>query len=234
MKRLRIFTATPSSDIDSYDLLCDYSWVDAFLKSLEIQKQVLKFKNEQTALNAAPITLASFRDRLKVDFARVQKSRVEWLKNLIGEHVNSLEPLATLPSRMINPIVSQKLFPFLSWEEVEKALLLIPEKQGAISLEAKETKLLQVEKQLAELKTEMATLSPEIYFKNREGRIVADVRETFVQGWWDLQARMAEACSPFGRALKFSGKSEQKAWQKLLIDAAVNPYARLLPAQENG
>jgi hypothetical protein len=233
MKKLEIFTARPKDTINSYDLLCTYAWVDDFLKSREIQKQISMLERELKRLEALPISKACFRDRLKTGFEQIQKSRIEWLRKFLEENLDASEPLSYYAKRLANPVMGQRFPRFVTWDEIEKALSLIPEGKGALSGQEKENKLLKVEQDLAELKTKLVKLSPDVFFLKRDGRIFADLREELVQTWWALQNRMSEPCSPFGQTLKHSSRAEQAAWEKLLISQAMNPYARLLPDPGN-
>lgn len=233
MKSLVVFTAEPKDTINSYDLLKNYVWTDDFLKSREIQKRISALAAERKRLEALPISMACFRDQLKIGFKKIQKSRIEWLRQFFAEHINTPEPLSYYTGRLGNPLVNQMFQPFVAWDEIEAALALIPEREGALSRHEKEARLLKIEQELAELKTKLIKLAPDAFFQKRDGRIIADLREELVQAWWTLQNRMTEPCGPFGSALKHSSMPEQKAWKKLLISQAVNPYARLLPDPGN-
>ena len=229
MKKLVVFTAIPKDTINSYDLLSNYVWIDDFLKSREIQKQISMLGRERKRLEALPVLMACFRDRLKIGFEKIQKSRIEWLRQFFAEHINTPDPLSYYTGRLGNPLVNQMFQPFVTWDEIESAVGKIPEKEGALSRHEKEARLLKIEQELAELKTKLIKLSPDAFFQKRDGRIIADLREELVQAWWVLQNQMTEPCGPFGRALKHSSRPERKAWKNLLLSQAVNPYARLLP-----
>ena len=232
--RIRTVKAKGEDTVQLYSILSDYSWVDGFLKSREIQKQISALKLELKRLNALPLSKSYFRDRLKKGYEEIKQNRVEWLRKLFLEYRNSQYPFEFYAARISalndsNLAIDERFTPFVAWDEIEAALGLLPEKPGALTLREKEAKLLTVERELAELKTKLTELSPDVFFIKKDGRIMGDSREELVQIWWKIQNSMSQPCDPFGWDLKFSTSAEQKAWKKLMLSQAVNPYSRLFP-----
>jgi len=220
--------------VDHYDELNGFEWIDDFLKIPDVQKRVSKLKIDRRRVEALPPLKKDVKDRLKLDYKKIQKARIAWLQKYLLEVFDHSKPLFYYSIRAAHPTAKAGFAPHVSLAEIEAAFDLIPEGVGAVSPQKKEELLFVIDKELAELQVKLNRISPPHFFLKRGGRIIGDKRKLFIRAWQTLQAQMSESCGPLGYALTESSKSERKAWDTLCLFEDVNPNGKFVPDPGDG
>lgn len=126
-----------------------------------------------------------------------------------------------------------RLHNFLPFEVFEAALAELAENDDPNSIaETERKKLLSaIEKKMAELKAELAKISPPGDFDIGGGEIHGDIFVQFHSYWAGLQGSSRGEVGLEGRILRDSSEREMRAYYKLGLDKISNPKAVKLPAE---
>ena len=229
MPRPKLFPPSEQPEVPMYDVLNGYKWVDDFVKMQGLKEKIRNLIIQRQELEARPSDKTSIKERLKKSYSALHKQRIEWFLRFISENLECENPLGRFYDRSKDPYAGN-LTPFFRWEEIEEALDQIPEVENGINSADREAALEKIEKEIAELKTAIRTLSPDKYFLKRDGQIMADAREILLKAWWKTQSEVQKPCNVFGVSLKLCPKPEQAAWKRL--DLKPNPYGKFVPTAE--
>jgi hypothetical protein len=203
-----------------YELLNDYTWIDDYFASLELRERIVGLREARRRIKKQALAKADVIENLKNYFEQYQKARVKRLADRISAGRRNGNPFASIDLALLKPRIE--------WEEVEEALSLVHD-DNTISEKARLAELTKIEKQIAELKTDLSAVSPSKFYTICNARVMTDCRDDFINHWHNIQARVNLPCGPTGVTLDASSDSEKKAYERLGIAKAINFNAFTAP-----
>ena len=216
------------SSVPFYKALCDYGWVDSYLKSQILKDKIREVEKAISELKNLRMHAQDFLEILHSSFDKYEKARLDWIKSYLSSSWGSPEALKFFASK-----AEQKHIPtYVSWSEIDKIMEELSG-YGEISEQSRLSKLEKLDQKLTGLQADLTRLSPQVYFMRNDAKIVCDIREEFVGFWWDLQASLTAPAGPRGVELDASTPEEQNTWRLLGLKKAVDPKARYSPAEDD-
>jgi hypothetical protein len=205
-------------------LLGQYEWLDDFLK-LELQRaELAKLRGRKRELKKIPYSKSDLKGLCKTQYAKVLNERRERIQShFLG--ASSLGQTADIFTYVHLKQVNAGWPILLPLEEVIGAIDAMPEEHFESAMSRKDLAALldKLHEREGEIETRIKELSPEVFFKERDGRRRdGDLRYAFVGHWQGVQGRCCEACSPMGIILEKSSGAEQAAWSALEIKNCIN------------
>lgn len=214
-----------NSKIPFYGALSGYEWVDGYIKCAALKEKMAELRKERDRVSALESSKEEFLGHLHASFEAYNQRRLDKIKIYLIANRRSPDPMLYFESYA----KIKDLQPYVSWEEIERiAKRDMPDWSG-INSRDRMNQLAKIDQALAKDKTRLAELSPSKYFMTGKARILADIREEFVNSWFDLQYNIIAAVGPGGVELAASSDAEIAAWKKLGLDKAVNPEGAFRP-----
>ena len=210
---MEVMNPVPAGSVPGWEVLDDYIWVEDYLKSLEIRKKIITLRELRGQIKKQAISKADVAENLKNSFKQYQQSRIERLAGRIGEGRRDGDPFLCIDLALLRP--------YISWEEIEKALELLHD-ENTITKAAKTAELDRLEKEIAEFKTDLAAISPAKFHTLANARVLTDIRDEFVNFWHNVQGRCNSPCGPRGITLDLSPEPEKAAYFALGVKKAIN------------
>ena len=214
--------------VPGYLMLNDYEWVDGFLRCREIKREILKFREAKREIKKRNPVKADLLKMVKEQFETYQAERTNFIQQHFKNNFRN-KAKGNIFNHLKYHSDSGGWIPYVTLEEIEKAIEGLEEPEGSMKSEEREEELARIEESLAEFRTELSELSPAIYFRIENGKVVDDIREAFYVHWWRIQSKCNAPCGPRGFYLYDSPEIENDAWQKLGLEKAVNRKIRITP-----
>ena len=119
--------------VDHYDEMQSFEWLGDFLEIPNVSKKIADLKIDRRRVSALPLPKSDFKNRLKVDYGKIQEERIRWLKKYFLENQDNKNPLQYYLQRSTQAQSMAGFAPYVSWTEIEAAFDEIPEGQGPIT-----------------------------------------------------------------------------------------------------
>ncbi len=221
------------ASVPGYEMLDSFEWLDDFLRIQEIKQEIKELRARKRETRNAHPTRKSLIENAKEHIEAHQQRRVEIIRN---HYVGGLRR----GQRNINVFNylkyhhnSETFPPYIDIKEVEEAISQIPDSAGVSDADV-EKKLEEIDRERTELTMELSELSPTVFFRLADGRATDDIRERFVEHWFEIQHKVNGPCGPQGVTLGKSSFAERAAWEKLGLGQAVRKNIYTYPNQGRG
>lgn len=216
------------------EMMGNLDWIPDFLEIERLQLEIKGLRSERAGLKKASLVMEDVLPRLREQFDAYQGRRVTILRKAIESNRNSGNPFESIAKNQIAPFAREKLPPYITWDEVLKAIESLSE--GSITAKKQAKELENLERRLAELKIRIDELSPIEFFPVKNGAVIGDVRKLFTEHWRRLQETVNGPISPRGFPLgrpDSVSELEREAWKLLNLQDFLNPAtAEYLPVPE--
>ena len=214
-----------ASDIPYVQLRNDYSWIEAhYLPYKRLEAEQLRAERELAEVIDLPPDAATRRERFKAGHdAYLQRNAEAWTKIFL-KSLNAPDPLFRIEKKLDSGRLD-----WLPWEVVERSLDII-DGYGieGISDKDRSKKVSSIEKQIASIKEQRASiLPPEAFDRHFQHGGEICIFDCYVDAWRQLQAATADPVAPDGKALSLSPADEKAAYEALQLALVIQPKARL-------
>ncbi len=227
-KQARKYTnRIPKSSVPGYRMLDDYTWVDDYLRCQEIKGEIKRLRERKRELKNSLCTVEDLLARTREQYEEYRAKRVAMIRAYFMRERKTNPQGGNVFNHFRYHKDSISFYPFLAWDEVEEAILGLPDE--GTPQEDLDREVEGIDRNIAELRAELSELSPPVFFRLQDGRAVDDIREAFVDHWWSLQERLNAPCNPCGLTLDEAPEPEKEAWHKLGLAKAVSPKKDLAP-----
>lgn len=225
--RPRQFQVFSEGDLPfSYSELNDFrSWVDDWQKVCKLKKEIANLEKERKRLEDLPPSRQIFEDKVRVSFEKVQDERLHWIEKFLCENLLNEDPMNKYAERINSMHAVQRYVPGITWGEIISAL----DRMSQLFTDPKDEKtrekrLLLLERETAGKAIDIQKLSPPVYCKMKNGKIIADKRDLCFRFWRRTQKLCNEGVNLFGYRIEECPQNERWAWHMLEIDKLIDPY----------